>query len=159
VERQFIEQSLRRALARNEFELHYQPIVNFKTHAITGAEALIRWNHPTRGPISPAQFIAIAEDSGLILPIGAWVIEEACRQVRDWMNVGLPELTISVNVSSMQFQSGKFVESLFATLLDIGLDPKFLELEVTESLLMKRPDFAGIHPSHAAGKRSTGRDR
>jgi diguanylate cyclase (GGDEF)-like protein/PAS domain S-box-containing protein len=142
VERQFIEQSLRRALARHEFELHYQPIVNLKTWAITGAEALIRWNHPTRGLISPAQFIAIAEDSGLILPIGTWVIEEACRQVREWMDAGLPELTMSVNVSGLQFQSGNFVGSLSAILLDIGLDPRVLELEVTESLLMKRPDFA-----------------
>jgi diguanylate cyclase (GGDEF)-like protein len=142
VERQFIEQSLRRALVRSEFELHYQPIVSLKTRAITGAEALIRWNHPTRGLISPAQFIAIAEDSGLILPIGAWVIEKACRQLREWLDAGLPEMTMSVNVSGLQFQSGNFVESLSAILLDIGLDPTVLELEVTESLLMKRPDFA-----------------
>jgi diguanylate cyclase (GGDEF)-like protein/PAS domain S-box-containing protein len=141
VERQFIEQNLRRALSRHEFALHYQPIVNLKTQAITGAEALIRWNHPTRGFISPGEFIPIAEDSGLILPIGRWVIEESCRQVRAWMDAGLPEMTMAVNVSGLQFQSGNFTEDLFAILSDIGLDPKFLELEVTESLLMKRPDF------------------
>jgi diguanylate cyclase (GGDEF)-like protein/PAS domain S-box-containing protein len=142
VERQFIEQNLRRALAQHEFELHYQPIIDLKTRAITGAEALIRWNHPTRGLISPAQFISIAEDSGLILPIGTWVIEEACRQVRDWVNAGLPKLTMSVNVSGLQIQGGNFVESLSSILLDIGLDPRVLELEVTESLLMKRPEIA-----------------
>jgi diguanylate cyclase (GGDEF)-like protein/PAS domain S-box-containing protein len=141
VERQFIEQNLRRALSRHEFALHYQPIVNLKTQAITGAEALIRWNHPTRGLISPGEFIPIAEDSGLILPIGSWVLEEACRQVRAWRDAGLPEMTMAVNVSSRQFQSANFTENLFRILFDIGLDPKFLELEVTESLLMKRPDF------------------
>jgi diguanylate cyclase (GGDEF)-like protein/PAS domain S-box-containing protein len=141
VERQFIEENLRRALSQHEFALHYQPIVNLKTQTITGAEALIRWNHPTRGLISPGEFIPIAEDSGLILPIGSWVLEESCRQVRAWMDAGLPELTMAVNVSGLQFQSGNFAEDLFAILFEIGLDPRFLELEVTESLLMKRPDF------------------
>jgi diguanylate cyclase (GGDEF)-like protein len=141
VERQFIEENLRRALSRHEFALHYQPIVNLKTQMITGAEALIRWNHPTRGLISPGEFIPIAEDSGLILPIGSWVLEESCRQVRAWMDAGLPEMTMSVNVSGLQFQSGNFAQDLFAILFEIGLDPRFLELEVTESLLMKRPDF------------------
>jgi diguanylate cyclase (GGDEF)-like protein len=142
VERQFIESNLRRALSRHELSVHYQPIVNLKTQAIIGAEALIRWNHPIRGLISPGEFIPIAEDSGLILPIGKWVLEESCRQLRAWMDAGLPEMTVAVNVSSVQFQSGNFTEDLFAILFDIGLDPKFLELEVTESLLMKRPDFA-----------------
>jgi len=141
VERQFIEENLHRALARREFALHYQPVVNLRTHAITGAEALIRWNHPKRGLISPGEFIPVAEDSGLILPIGSWVLEESCRQVRAWMDAGLPELTMAVNVSGLQFQSGNFAKDLFATLLDFGLDPRFLVLEVTESLLMKRPDF------------------
>jgi diguanylate cyclase (GGDEF)-like protein/PAS domain S-box-containing protein len=142
IERQSIEQDLRRALSRHEFVLHYQPVVNLKTQAITGAEALIRWNHPTRGLIPPGEFIPIAEDSGLILPIGSWVLEESCRQVRAWMDAGLPEMTMAVNVSALQFQSGNFTEDLFAILFNIGLDPKFIELEVTESLLMKRPDFA-----------------
>jgi diguanylate cyclase (GGDEF)-like protein/PAS domain S-box-containing protein len=142
VERQFIEENLRRALSRHEFSLHYQPIVNLRTQSITGAEALIRWNHPTRGLISPGEFIPVAEDSGLILPIGSWVLEESCRQVRAWMDAGLPELTMAVNVSGLQFQSGTFAKDLLAILSDIGLDPRFLELEVTETLLMKRPDFS-----------------
>jgi diguanylate cyclase (GGDEF)-like protein/PAS domain S-box-containing protein len=155
VERQFIEENLRRALSRNEFALQYQPIIDLKAGAITGVEALIRWNHPTRGLISPAQFIPIAENSGLILPIGAWVLEEACRQVHTWMNAGLPEMTVAVNVSGIQVQSAKFAEGLLATLSKVGLDPKFLELEVTESLLMKRPDFAAsiLHSVRREGVR------
>ena len=88
VERQSIEEGLRRALERREFALHYQPKVNLMTGAITGAEALIRWTHPTRGSIPPAQFIPVAEDCGLILPIGAWVLREACAQARAWMHAG-----------------------------------------------------------------------
>jgi diguanylate cyclase (GGDEF)-like protein/PAS domain S-box-containing protein len=153
VKRQFLEENLRRALSRHEFALHYQPIVNLKTQAITGAEALIRWNHPTRGLISPGEFIPIAEDSGLILPIGSWVLGESCRQVRAWMDAGLGELTMAVNVSGLQFQSGNFAEDLFAILFGTGLDPRFLELEVTESLLMKRPDFTAsiLHTLRARG--------
>jgi len=144
VERHFIERNLRCALDREELTLHYQPKINLKSGAITGAEALLRWNHPTRGSISPAQFIPVAEESGLILPIGTWVLGEACRQVYAWMDAGLPEMTMAVNVSERQFQSENFAECLFATLLDIGLDPKFLELEVTESLLMRRPESTAL---------------
>src|SRR5271167_3807504 len=96
VERQSIEESLRRALERNEFTLHYQPIVKLSTGEITGAEALIRWTHPNRGPVSPAQFIPVAEDCGLILPIGRWVLLEACKQARAWTDAGLPQATIAV---------------------------------------------------------------
>jgi EAL domain-containing protein (putative c-di-GMP-specific phosphodiesterase class I) len=144
VERQFIEENLRRALDRQELALHYQPKINLKTGAITGAEALLRWNHPTRGLICPAEFIPIAEESGLILPIGTWVLGEACRQAHAWMDAGWPEMTMAVNVSELQFQCGNFVEDLFAILLDTGLDPKFLELEVTESLLMRRPEATAL---------------
>jgi diguanylate cyclase (GGDEF)-like protein len=143
-ERQFIEDNLRYALDRKEFALHYQPKINLKTGAITGAEALLRWNHPTRGLISPAQFIPIAEVTGLIMPIGTWVLGEACRQACAWMDAGLSEMTMAVNVSALQFQSGDFAEDLFAILLDTGLDPKFLELEVTESLLMRRPESTAL---------------
>jgi len=140
VERQSIEESLRRALERQEFALHYQPKINLRTGAITGAEALIRWTHPTRGLVSPAQFIPVAEDCGLILPIGAWVLREACKQARAWVDAGLPATTMAVNVSAMEFRGENFLEGLFATLGETGLDPSSLELELTESVLMKRAE-------------------
>ena len=138
VERQSIEESLQRALERKEFVLHYQPIINLKTGAITRAEALLRWTHPTRGPISPAQFIPIAEDCGLILPIGAWALREACKQARSWMDKGLPMKTMAANVSTMEFLNENFVDTLFAILDETGLDPKCLELELTEKSLINR---------------------
>jgi diguanylate cyclase (GGDEF)-like protein/PAS domain S-box-containing protein len=138
VERQSIEESLRRALGRREFKLQYQPKIDLCTGAITGAEALLRWNHPTRGPVPPASFIPVAEDCGLILPIGAWVLREACRQARSWLDQGLLAGTIAVNVSAMEFRDDNFLQGLFEILDDTGLDPKYLELELTESVLMKR---------------------
>ena len=140
VERQSIEESLRRALERQEFALHYQPKINLRTGAITGAEALLRWTHPTRGSISPAQFIPVAEDCGLILPIGDWVLREACEQARAWVDAGLPATTMAVNVSAMEFRNENFLEGLFAILSETGLDPRSLELELTESVLMKRAE-------------------
>jgi diguanylate cyclase (GGDEF)-like protein len=141
VERQFLEEGLRRALERGELVLHYQPKVNLMTGAITGAEALLRWTHPTRGPIAPAQFIPVAEECGLILPIGVWVLREACTQARNWMKAGLPVTTMSVNVSAMEFRDKNFLDGLFAILAETGLDPRFLELELTESVLMKRAEI------------------
>jgi diguanylate cyclase (GGDEF)-like protein/PAS domain S-box-containing protein len=140
VERQSIEESLRRALERQEFALHYQPIINLGTGEITGAEALIRWTHPTRGPVSPAQFIPVAEDCGLILPIGNWVLREACKQARAWVDSGLPLGTIAVNISAIEFRDERFLEGVFGILKDTGLDPRSLELELTESVLMKRAE-------------------
>ncbi len=142
VERQSIEEDLRCALERNEFTLHYQPKINLTTRAITGAEALLRWTHPTRGSVPPAQFIPVAEDSGLIVPIGAWVVREACRQAQAWVAAGLPIGSIAVNVSALEFRNEDFLESLFATLKETGLDPKSLELEVTESALMKNAEIS-----------------
>jgi diguanylate cyclase (GGDEF)-like protein/PAS domain S-box-containing protein len=142
VERQSIEENLRRALERQEFSLHYQPKINLRTGEITGAEALIRWTHPTRGPVSPAQFIPVAEDCGLILPIGQWVLREACKQARAWLDAGLRPSTMAVNICSMEFRDDNFLEGVFATLEETGLDPKFLELELTESVLMKRAESA-----------------
>jgi diguanylate cyclase (GGDEF)-like protein/PAS domain S-box-containing protein len=142
VERQSIEENLRRALERQEFALHYQPKINLRTGEISGAEALIRWTHPTRGPVSPGQFIPVAEDCGLILPIGQWVLREACQQARAWIEAGLPLATVAVNISSMEFRDDNFLESVFATLKNTGLDPRFLELELTESVLMKRAESA-----------------
>jgi diguanylate cyclase (GGDEF)-like protein/PAS domain S-box-containing protein len=140
VERQSIEESLRRALERQEFALHYQPKINLRTRQITGAEALLRWAHPIRGPISPAQFIPVAEDCGLILPIGNWVLREACQQARVWVDAGLPLGTMAVNISAIEFRDENFLDGVLAILKDTGLDPRFLELELTESVLMKHAE-------------------
>jgi diguanylate cyclase (GGDEF)-like protein/PAS domain S-box-containing protein len=142
VERQSIEEDLRRALERDEFTLHYQPKINLTSGAITGAEALLRWTHPTRGSVPPVQFIPIAEDSGLILPIGAWVLRQACMQAQAWKKAGLPLGKIAVNVSAIELRSETFLENLFETLTGTGLDPTFLELELTESVLMKHAEAA-----------------
>jgi diguanylate cyclase (GGDEF)-like protein/PAS domain S-box-containing protein len=142
VERQSIEESLRRALERNEFTLQYQPKIDLRTGQISGAEALIRWTHPTRGPVSPGQFIPVAEDSGLILPIGQWVLREACKQARAWADAGVPLGSMAVNISSMEFRDDDFLESVFAALRDTGVNPQSLELELTESVLMKRAESA-----------------
>ncbi len=142
VERQSIEESLRRAVERREFALHYQPKIDIRTGTITGAEALIRWTHPTRGSVPPAQFIAVAEDCGLIVPIGKWVLRQACEQARSWLDAGLRVGTIAVNVSAIEFGNEGFLDGVFATLKDTGLDPHALELELTESVLMKRADSA-----------------
>lgn len=138
VERQSIEEGLRRALERQEFELHYQPKINLKTGAISGAEALIRWAHPTRGRVPPADFIPIAEDCALILPIGRWVLRQACKQARAWLDAGLPPTPMAVNVSAMEFQGEGFLRGLAQILHESGLDPRLLELELTESVLMKQ---------------------
>ena len=142
VERQFIEESLRRALERREFALHYQPKINVKTGAITGAEALIRWTHPIRGSISPAEFIPVAEACGLMVPIGAWVLRKACEQARAWADAGLPVTTMAVNVSAMEFRNENFLDGLLAILTETGLDPRLLELELTESVLMNHAESA-----------------
>jgi len=141
VERQSIEEDLRRALERQEFTLHYQPKINLATGTITGAEGLLRWSHPTRGSISPSQFIPIAEDSGLILPIGAWVLREACAQSQAWVAEGLPIVSMAVNVSAVEFRNQNFLDNLSATLSETGMDPRSLELEITEGVLMKNAEL------------------
>jgi diguanylate cyclase (GGDEF)-like protein/PAS domain S-box-containing protein len=140
MERQSIEEGLRRALERCELALHYQPIVDLRSGKITGAEALVRWTHSVRGPIAPAQFIPVAEDCGLILPIGNWVLREACRQARAWTDSGLDPGTMSVNISAMEFRSDTFLSGVMSILEQSGLDPYALELELTESVLMKRAE-------------------
>jgi diguanylate cyclase (GGDEF)-like protein/PAS domain S-box-containing protein len=136
VERQSVESSLRRALERQEFVLHYQPKVSLDTGEIRGVEALIRWRHPDRGLLAPAQFVPIAEDCGLILEIGRWVLGEACRQARDWQDAGLPPLPIAVNVSAVEFRAPGFVEGVRRILTETDIDAQYLELELTESVLM-----------------------
>jgi diguanylate cyclase (GGDEF)-like protein/PAS domain S-box-containing protein len=137
VERQSLEGSLRRALEREEFLLHYQPKVNLDTGEITGVEALIRWQQPDRGLVPPSQFVPIAEDCGLIIQIGRWVLREACRQARAWQDAGLPPLPIAVNVSAVEFRDKSFVEGVRAILSETGLEARYLQLEVTEGVLME----------------------
>jgi diguanylate cyclase (GGDEF)-like protein/PAS domain S-box-containing protein len=142
VERQSLEGGLRCALERKEFLLHYQPKVNLLTGEISGAEALIRWQQPDRGLVPPTQFVPIAEDCGLILPIGRWVLREACRQARAWQDAGLPLLPIAVNVSAVEFRDKGFVEGVRTILSETGLPARYLELELTEGVLMEDAESA-----------------
>jgi diguanylate cyclase (GGDEF)-like protein/PAS domain S-box-containing protein len=137
VHRQSLEGSLRRAIEREEFLLHYQPKVNLDTGEITGVEALIRWQQPQRGLVPPSQFVPIAEDCGLIIQIGRWVLREACWQARAWQNAGLLPLPIAVNVSAVEFRDKGFVHGVRAILLETGLEARYLELELTEGVLME----------------------
>jgi len=137
VRRQSLEGSLRHALEREEFLLHYQPKVDLQTGEITGVEALIRWQQTDRGLLFPSQFVAIAEDCGLILPIGRWVLREACRQARAWQDAGLPFKRISINVSAVEFRDKGFVEGVRTILSETGLEARYLDLELTEGVLMK----------------------
>jgi diguanylate cyclase (GGDEF)-like protein len=142
VERQRTEEGLRRALDRHEFVLHYQPKLDLATGKIHSAEALIRWTHPQHGSTPPNYFISVAEDSGLIVPIGRWVLREACSQAKTWSDAGLPLQSIAVNVSAMEFQNEHFLSTVFDTLKETGFAPDMLELELTESVLMKRSSHA-----------------
>ena len=137
VERQTLESCLRCALEREEFLLHYQPKVNLGTGEITGVEALIRWQHPDRGLVPPLQFVPIAEDCGLILPIGHWVLREACRQARWWHSAGPLRLSVAVNVSALEFRDPGFVNGVRTVLLETGLEAEYLEIELTERILME----------------------
>lgn len=128
---------LRQAILRDEFVLHYQPQVDVQTGRIVGAEALVRWNHPGKGLIFPGDFIALAEETGLIVPIGEWVLQTACRQAKTWQEKGFEPIRISVNVSARQFQEKRLMETVANALRESGLDPSWLELEITESLIMK----------------------
>jgi diguanylate cyclase (GGDEF)-like protein/PAS domain S-box-containing protein len=136
VERESLEDGLRRALERCEFILHYQPKIDLETGMILGAEALIRWQHPNRGLLTPTEFVPIAEDSGLIVPIGQWVLREACRQAQEWQDAGLRPLPVAVNVSAVEFRSPGFLENVRMSLKETRLEPRHLELELTESVLM-----------------------
>jgi diguanylate cyclase (GGDEF)-like protein/PAS domain S-box-containing protein len=136
VERQSIEAGLHAALERHEFELLYQPKLNLKTGVVVGVEALIRWRHPVRGLLEPAHFVPIAEDCGLIRPIGRWVVHEACRQAKMWQDAGLRPIPVSVNISAVEFRSKGFLKNILDILKDTRLDPRYLEIELTESVLM-----------------------
>ncbi len=132
-ERLALESSLRRAMERDELELYYQPQVSLRRGCITGAEALVRWHHPEMGLVPPSRFIPIAEESGLIIPIGAWVLEQACRQARAWREAGYTALTVSVNLSARQFLQKELAETVAAILERTGADPASIELELTET--------------------------
>ncbi len=133
---------LRGAIARNELLLHYQPQVDVRSGRITGVEALLRWNDPERGLVPPGQFIPLAEDTGLIVPIGEWVLREACRQLKQWLDAGLAPLTMAVNLSPRQFRQKDLVETVAAILAETGLPPYRLDLEITESTVMYRTEEA-----------------
>jgi diguanylate cyclase (GGDEF)-like protein/PAS domain S-box-containing protein len=136
VRRLFVETSLRRALKQEEFLLHYQPQIDLASGAITGSEALIRWLDPDLGLVYPTQFVPIAEECGLIVPIGRWVLREACRQVQAWLAAGLPAVPVAVNISAVEFRHKGFLEGVALILKETGLAPRYLELELTETILM-----------------------
>lgn len=153
LERVRIESALRNALERNEFVLHYQPQVDLKTGQIVGMEALIRWKHPELGMVPPSRFVGVAEDTGLIVPIGAWVMRTACAQNKAWQEAGLGRLRVAVNLSARQFSATDLVPGIEQVLADTGLDPACLELELTESLFMSdvTPAVELLHRMKALG--------
>jgi diguanylate cyclase len=139
LERQSLESGLRHALERHEFVLHYQAKVDLVTEMLTGAEALIRWQLPQRDLICPGEFIPIAEQCGYIVPIGRWVLRQACIQSRVWRDANLPVIPIAVNISAVELRSKHFVEHVRAILQETGADPSSLEFELTETALMQDP--------------------
>jgi diguanylate cyclase (GGDEF)-like protein/PAS domain S-box-containing protein len=140
LERFELETALRRAVERDELRLYYQPQLALSNGHIDGVEALVRWQHPTLGPVSPGTFIPLAEEVGMIVPIGQWVLNTACRDIAAWNTAGLPPLRVSVNVSAPQFTGSKLVRDVEAALRSYRLEPAQLELELTESMIMKNPE-------------------
>jgi diguanylate cyclase (GGDEF)-like protein len=137
-----LENDLRRAIANDEFVLHYQPKVTLQTGRIESVEALVRWNHPAKGLLPPYEFIPLAEETGLIMPLGSWVIRQACREAMEWQRAGLPRFRVAVNLSAVQFLQQDLADVVMGALRETGLDPDCFELEITESLLMYDPEGA-----------------
>src|SRR5690606_34162210 len=129
-----LERDLRKAVGAGELELWYQPKVNLSTSRLIGLEALLRWNHPTHGLVAPGMFIHIAEETNLITPIGEWVLREACRQMKEWLDSGLDNISVAVNISFQQFADQDFPDLVDKILKETGLSPQYLELEITESI-------------------------
>ncbi len=154
-ERLALESRLRQALERGEFELHYQPQVDLRTNRVFGCEALLRWNQPDLGKISPATYIPLAEETGLIVPIGEWVLRTACLQCKAWQDAGLPAVTVAVNISARQFREKNLYALVEAILAETGLAPGLLELEVTESVIMHDAQqvIASLQAFHDMGLR------
>ncbi|HEX6157924.1 MAG TPA: EAL domain-containing protein, partial [Burkholderiales bacterium] len=142
VERLALESGLRRALERDELSLHYQPKVNIASGQISGMEALLRWQHPELGPVAPGRFIPIAEETGLIVPIGAWVLKTACAQNRAWQKSGVRRFPVAVNLSPRQFAADNLLDDIRSALDESGLAAQDLEVEITESMVMNNPDQA-----------------
>jgi diguanylate cyclase (GGDEF)-like protein len=132
-----LENQIRTAIEQQQFSLHFQPKVDARSCRLVGAEALLRWEHPTRGPIAPSDFIPIAEETGLIIPVGQWVLQEACRQVRAWTETAVGAVPVAVNISSHQFRDGGLAEDVAASVQAAGIRPSLLEIEITESVLMQ----------------------
>ena len=137
-----LENSLRRALERSEFEVYYQPVLDINTRKIVGVEALLRWHHPELGLVQPAEFIPLAEDTGMIVPIGEWVLRTACAQSKSWQSAGFAPLSLAVNLSARQFQQQNLAEVVLRILRETGLNAQDLELELTESSIMKNAEVA-----------------
>jgi diguanylate cyclase (GGDEF)-like protein len=137
-----LERELRRAIGAGQLAVHYQPQFDCASGALVGVEALLRWRHPEHGPVSPAEFIPIAEESGLIVQLGSWVLQQACAEVAGWQRAGGPALTLAVNMSARQLREPGFIDDVTRALADSGLAPSQLELELTESLLMEDVDSA-----------------
>lgn len=148
-----LERDLRTALQRKQFRLNYQPQLDLATGRIVGVEALLRWRHPDRGEVSPAEFIPVAESSGLIMPIGDWVLHTACREARAWQDAGLPPVRVAVNLSAVQFRHRNLLDTITSALADSGLEPCWLEVELTESLIMRdvRATIDTLRHLHALG--------
>jgi EAL domain-containing protein (putative c-di-GMP-specific phosphodiesterase class I) len=139
MKRQSMEADLRTALEREQFVLYYQPQLDLNSGNLTGVEALVRWQHPTRGLVPPAEFIPVAEEMGLIVQLGSWVLREACRQLKQWQGEGLTGIRMSVNLSALQFLDKDLAEHIQEILTETGLDADCLDLEVTESMSMSSP--------------------
>lgn len=142
LERLNMETLIREALSHNEFELYYQPQFDLRSQRVVGLEALLRWNHPVDGLILPARFISVAEETGLIVPLGDWVLREACQQLYNWHRQGLPIVPVTVNLSGRQFVDRNLVELITSIVGELNIDPGFLELEITEGVMMHNPETA-----------------